>query len=168
MTTVLFMIGAVAAAVLLVLLVLTLLFRPFRIWRTPDSGSWSLPVRQILTRMRLSVFLPLVAKIAMAGALHDGLRARELYVRAKTLGEREVRAADQQESKLRFTQLLVELCVPASSDIDLIGILRLGADTVVEGATFGERGKRQRHALSHVLGFFRPPPLLAEATINIA
>jgi protein-S-isoprenylcysteine O-methyltransferase Ste14 len=40
MTTVLFMIGAVVAAMLLGLLVLTLLSRPFRIWPTPGSGSW--------------------------------------------------------------------------------------------------------------------------------
>ena len=40
MTTVLFTIGAVVAAALLGLLVLTLLFRPFRIWPTPGSGSW--------------------------------------------------------------------------------------------------------------------------------
>ena len=118
--------------------------------------------------MRLSVFLSPVAKIAVARALHDGLCERELYVGAKTLGEREVRAADQQESKLRLTQLPVELCVPASSDIDLIGILRLRADTVFNGVTFGERGKRQRHVLPHVRGFFRLPPLFAEATINIA
>ena len=38
MTTVLFMIGAVVAAVLLGLLVLTLLFRSFRIWPTPGPG----------------------------------------------------------------------------------------------------------------------------------
>jgi protein-S-isoprenylcysteine O-methyltransferase Ste14 len=40
MTTVLFTIGAVVAAVLLTLLVLTMLFRPLRIWPTPGSGSW--------------------------------------------------------------------------------------------------------------------------------
>ena len=39
MTTVLFVIGAVVAAVLLGLLVLTLL-GPFRIWPTSSSGSW--------------------------------------------------------------------------------------------------------------------------------
>jgi len=100
--------------------------------------------------------------------LHDGLCACELYVRAKPLGEREVQAADKQESKLRLTQLLKELCVQASGDIDLIGILRLRANTVVDGFTFGERGKRQRHILAHVPGFSRPPPLFAEATINIA
>ena len=116
----------------------------------------------------LSVLLPPVAKIAVAGALHDGLCARELYVGAKTLGEGKVHAADQQESKLRLTQLLVELRVPASRDVDLIGILRLRADAVVDGVTSGERGKRRRHVLSHVPGFFRPPPLFAEATINIA
>jgi hypothetical protein len=58
-------------------------------------------------------------KIAVARALHDGLSARELYVGAKTLGEREVQVADQQD-------------------------------------------------LSHVAGFFHPPPLFAEATIDIA
>src|ERR1700730_2673781 len=121
-----------------------------------------------MTHRRLWAFPPPVAKIAVASALHDGLRARELYVGAKTLGEREVRAADQQESKLRLNQFLGALCVPASSDIDFIGILRLRADTVFNGVTFGERGKRQRHGLSHVRGFFRPPPLFAEATIHIA
>ena len=40
MTTVLFMIGAAVAAVLLGLLLLTLLFPPFRIWPTPGSGTW--------------------------------------------------------------------------------------------------------------------------------
>ncbi len=40
MTTMLFMIGAMVAAVLLGLLVLTLLFPPFRIWPTPGPGSW--------------------------------------------------------------------------------------------------------------------------------
>ena len=40
MTTVLFMIGAAVAAVLLCLLILTLLFPPLRIWPTPGSGSW--------------------------------------------------------------------------------------------------------------------------------
>ena len=40
MTTVLFMIGATVATVLLGLLVVTLLLPPFRIWPTPGSGSW--------------------------------------------------------------------------------------------------------------------------------
>ena len=37
-----------------------------------------------------------------------------------------------------------------------------------DGVTFGERGKRRAHVLSHVLGFLRLPPLFAEATIDIA
>src|SRR5262249_28321990 len=111
---------------------------------------------------------PLVAKITVARAFHDGLSARELYVGAKSIGEREIRAADQQESKLRLTQLLVKLCVPASSDIDLIGILRSRADTVVDGITCGERGKRQRQHVSDVTGCSLPPPPFAEATINVA
>lgn len=40
MTAVLFIIGAVVAAVLLGLLALTLLLQPFRIWPTPGPGSW--------------------------------------------------------------------------------------------------------------------------------
>src|SRR5262249_26458229 len=115
-----------------------------------------------------SALPPLIAKIAVARALHDGLSARELYVGAKAFCEREVRAADQQESKLRFAELLVELRVSTSSDIDLIGIWRLRADRVVDGVAFGERGKRHPHFLSDVRGRFRPPPLFAQATINIA
>ena len=40
MTTVLFIVGAVLAVVLLVLLVFTLLLPPFRIWPTPGPGCW--------------------------------------------------------------------------------------------------------------------------------
>jgi hypothetical protein len=50
-----------------------------------------------MSRLKLSVFLSLVAKIAMARALHDSLCARELYVGAQTLREREVRAAGLDE-----------------------------------------------------------------------
>src|SRR5262245_7911411 len=122
----------------------------------------------MVSSARRSVSLPPVAKITVACALHNGLSARELDVRAKTLGKREVGAADQQESKLWLTQLLVELCVAASRDIDLIGILRLRADSVVDGVSLGEGGKRQRHVLPDMLGCFRTPPLFAEATINVA
>src|SRR5690242_16727269 len=52
-----------------------------------------------------------VSKVAMARALHDGLRARELYVGAKSLRHREVGRADQQEAELRLAQRLVELGV---------------------------------------------------------
>src|SRR5262249_6427509 len=114
-----------------------------------------------MTRVRLSVFLSPVAKITVARPLHDGLRAHELYVGAKTLSERVVRAADQQETKLRLTQLLVELSVPASGDIHVIGILRLCADVVVDGITFGECGKRRCHVFSEMSGLCRAPPLLA-------
>lgn len=59
----------------------------------------------------------------MAGALHDGLRARELYVGTESLGCGEVRIADQQESKLRLTEFLLELGIPASGNFDFEGIL---------------------------------------------
>src|SRR5262245_50027519 len=108
-----------------------------------------------LARTRPSGFLPPVAEIVVARALHAGLCAREPYVGAKAIGEREVRAANQQEAKLRLTQLLVKLCVPTSSDIDLIGISRLRAHHVVDGVAFGERGKRRRHVVSDVSGFSR-------------
>ena len=60
--------------------------------------------------------------------LEPGLR-----IRAKTLGERKVQATDQQESKVRLTQFLVELRVAAPSDIDLIGVLRLRATPLLFG-----------------------------------
>src|SRR5215467_11500103 len=104
----------------------------------------------------------------MARALHDGLCTRQLYVGTEAFGECEVLAADQQESKLRLAQLFVELCIPASSDIDLIDILRLRADVVIEGVTSGERSERRCHVLSHVSRLLRLPPLFPEATINIA
>ena len=87
--------------------------------------------------MKLSVFLSLVAKIAMARALHNGLCARELYLGAKTLGERGVRAADQQESELRLSQFLVELCVLTFSDITSKEFYDC-ARTLQSGVVFGE------------------------------
>src|SRR5215831_18181100 len=86
-----------------------------------------------LVRAEMLIFLSPVAKVAVACALHDGLRARQLYVGVKTFGKREVLTADQQESKLRLAQLLVEMCVPTSSDIDLIDVLRFRAYAVIEG-----------------------------------
>jgi hypothetical protein len=55
----------------------------------------------------------------MVGTLHDGLCARELYVGLKALSHVEVQTANKQEPKLRLTQLLVEVRIPASRNIDL-------------------------------------------------
>src|SRR5262247_2732051 len=115
-----------------------------------------------------SLGLPQVAKSAVARALHDGLGARQLHVRTKAFGERQVHAAHQQESKLWLAQLFVELGVATARDIDLIGILRLRANIVVDGVTFREGGKCRRHVVSHVLGVSCRPPLLAETTVDIA
>src|SRR5260370_10310600 len=68
---------------------------------------------------------PLVAKVAVAGTLHDGLRARELYLGTESLGHRDVCATDQQESEFRLAQRLEELSVPASRNIELEGILSI-------------------------------------------
>src|SRR5579864_9304418 len=100
----------------------------------------------------------------MARALHDGLSAREFYVGIEALREREVQAADQQESKLRFTQLLVELRVAAPGDIDLITVLRLRPDVVVDGFASGEGGERRSQVFADVPGSFCSPPPLAKAT----
>src|SRR5215813_11173481 len=71
----------------------------------------------------LQISLSPVAKIAAACTLHDRLRARERDVRIKPFGHQEVRAAHQEEPELRFTQLPVELSVPASRDINREDIL---------------------------------------------
>src|SRR5262249_10409849 len=110
----------------------------------------------------------LVPKVTVASALHDGLRARELYVGIKPIGHGEVRAADQQESELRLAQLLVELSVPASRNIDLEGILRLLAHSIIERVLAGECCERRRHDLPEVLLILRPPELFAVATIDVA
>src|SRR6516164_6518733 len=91
---------------------------PFRTFTSTSSRS------SVATWLDQSVFTQsLVPKVTVASTLHDGVSARELYVGTKSLGHGEVRAADQQESELRLTQLLVELSVPASRNIDLEGIL---------------------------------------------
>jgi hypothetical protein len=59
----------------------------------------------------------------VARTLHDGLRAREFYVGTKPLRHVEVRAADQQEAKVWLTQLLVELRVSASGNVDVKDIM---------------------------------------------
>src|SRR5262249_19665783 len=87
------------------------------------SDGRARPLRNRLHFASIRLSQSLVPKVTVASALHDGLRARELYVGTQSLGHCEVRAADRQESELRLTQLLVELSVPASRNIDLEGIL---------------------------------------------
>ena len=68
MATVVFLIGAGMAAVLLGLLVLTLLLPPFRIWPTPGTGSWQSYVFWPLFR-RLNVLCFAVAIMDHTGFL---------------------------------------------------------------------------------------------------
>src|SRR4051812_21367042 len=93
----------------------------------------------------------LVPKVAVAGTLHDGLRTPQFYVGTKSLGRREVRAADQQEAELRLTKVLVEVGVAASRDVDLEGILRLLVHFIVERVLTGIGCERGRHDVSEVL-----------------
>src|SRR4029078_8626968 len=79
-----------------------------------------------------------VAEVAVGRALHDRLGAGEPEVRAVAFGHREVRAADEEATELRLAQLLVELRVAASRDVDLESIGRLLHDLVIEGAARGE------------------------------
>ena len=60
--------------------------------RTPINSS-HMTRRRHLHSVRLSQSP--VPKVAVAGTLHDGLRAHELYVGTKSLGHREIRTADQ-------------------------------------------------------------------------
>ena len=66
---------------------------------------------------------PLIAKVTVTGALHDRLGARKLDVRPEALGHCEVGTADQQKSKLRLAECLVELRVSTSPDLDVAVIL---------------------------------------------
>jgi hypothetical protein len=65
-------------------------------------------------------------------ALHDRLRARELYVATEAFRHRKVRTADQEKPKLGCAQLLLELRVAASRDVHLKGVRRLLEHLVIE------------------------------------
>src|SRR4029078_4994179 len=103
-----------------------------------------------------------VAEVAVGRALHDRLGAVEPEVRAVAFGHREVRAADEEEPELRLAQLLVELRVAASRDVDLESIGRLLHDLIIEGAARGELVERRCHVVPQVGALLRLPPLLAE------
>ena len=79
----------------------------------------------------------------MATALHDGLRARQFYVGTKTLRHPKIRAADQEKAELRLAQLLIELRVAAGGNVDVEGVMRLLAHTVVDGARPARTGRKQ-------------------------
>src|SRR5262249_22037458 len=109
-----------------------------------------------------------ITKVAMAGALHDGLRARERDGVAESLGERKIRAAYEEKTELRLAQRLVELRIAAARDIDREGILGLLADVVSERIAGGIGSERRRHRLSQVLVRPALPKCFAEAAIGIA
>src|SRR5262245_28409416 len=91
------------------------------------------PGSRASTQLNSSAFLlERVPEVAVARALHDRLRALQLHARAVAFDHRKVRAARQQESQLGNAELLVELRVTASGDIDLVRIRRLLDHVVVE------------------------------------
>ena len=61
----------------------------------------------------------------MIGALHDGLRTRELDVGAEPVGGREVGGADQEKAELRLVQRLIEFGVGASRHVERETVCRL-------------------------------------------
>ena len=52
--------------------------------------------------LSIDLFRPPEAKVAMGSALHDRLRARELDIRIKSVGDSEVGGADQEEAEFRL------------------------------------------------------------------
>src|SRR5262249_9935622 len=68
---------------------------------------------------------------------------------------------------LGYAQLLVELRVPASSDVDLEGVFRLLEYSVFEGISGGIRGERRRHIFPNATRSLCMPPLLAQSSIHI-
>src|SRR5215471_239568 len=83
-------------------------------------------------RLLLCLLQP-IAKITVAGALHYRLRTGELH--AEPLRHRKVRAADQQEAQLWFTQLLVEHSIATASHVRLEGVRRLPDHVIVKSVT---------------------------------
>src|SRR5687767_11193233 len=82
-------------------------------------------------RAPLSLF-QLVAEVAVAGALHDRLRAGEVHRVAIAFRQGEVRAADQQETELGRADLLVELGEATAGDVHLEGLRVLPEHLVIE------------------------------------
>src|SRR6185369_17376943 len=92
-------------------------------------------LRAVLLRLLLC---QLEAKIAVVGPLHDCLGAGDLYVTAKSLNICEVGTACEQEPELRCADLLVELGVATSCNVELNSIGSWAADFVVERIASGE------------------------------
>src|SRR5215470_17585931 len=62
-----------------------------------------------------------VAKVAVGGALHDGLRPRELDLGRTDRGDVDVDVADEEAAQLRLAERLEELRVRAARDVELAG-----------------------------------------------
>jgi Lhr-like helicase len=75
--------------------------------------------------------------------------------------------ANQQESELRLTQLLVELSVPTSRNIDLESILRPLDHSIVKSVLTRVCCERRCHDLSEVLLILPPPELFAVPPIDV-
>src|SRR5215470_15789859 len=60
-----------------------------------------------------------VAKVAVGGAMHDGLRSRELDLGRADRGDVEVDIADEEAAQLRLAERLEEFGVSAARDVEL-------------------------------------------------
>src|SRR5690349_18179901 len=114
------------------------------------------------------LFHPPVTEIAVAGALHDGLRAGELDAAAKAIGDGEVGRAHQQEAQLGLAERLVELGVAAARDIQGEGVVRLLVDAIIERLVLRVGPERRRHRLPEVRLVLVFPERLAETAVEIA
>src|SRR6266567_7883741 len=109
-----------------------------------------------------------VAEVAMIGALHDGLRARELDVGAEPFRGRKIGGADQEKAELRLAQRLVELGVGASLHVEREGVLSLLDHVVGQRVVAGVGPEGGGDSLVEIGLVLRSPELLAEAAIEIA
>jgi hypothetical protein len=107
----------------------------------PDQARRSkislLFVVQFESRLKLSVFLSLVAKIAMARALHNGLCAREREIWIEAVDHSVVAIAMNEVAQFGETKLLIELRIPAARYVKVEPVVVCSKYLDIETATSG-------------------------------
>src|ERR1700758_3133629 len=95
----------------------------------PDSFNGEIagwPRRRSQRRAALSAYSflrppPSITKVAMAGALHDGFRARQRDVVTKSFRQGKIRATHEEEAELGLTQRPVKFRITTARDVDREG-----------------------------------------------
>src|ERR1700675_728186 len=109
-----------------------------------------------------------ISKITVTRTLHDGLGAGEPYIRTISFCHPKVRAACQQEPKLRCANCFVKLSVATASNIYLERLRSLFDYLVIQCICSRKHIEGCSHLLPKIPCSLRSPPLLAILAIQLA